>query len=170
MKQFVKSRVLLVQRGNEQHLLSNFLGQAMLRQASSAAASSTAHQLQWHRCVTCVHSRVGAAALHIARRRVGNPCRVAMNEASAAAAEPAAASLPVEEAIEQPRLVSSLPWVRASPAQAAQLDEAEVERRRKISEANSGRVPWNKGRKHSPGEERTNSALSLAAAGWCCLS
>ncbi len=32
------------------------------------------------------------------------------------------------------------------------LDDKEVERRMRISEANAGKTPWNKGRKHTPGE------------------
>lgn len=32
------------------------------------------------------------------------------------------------------------------------LSPDEIERRMKIGQANSNRVPWNKGRKHSPGE------------------
>lgn len=32
------------------------------------------------------------------------------------------------------------------------MDQTEKERRRKIGLANKGRVPWNKGRKHSAGE------------------
>lgn len=30
--------------------------------------------------------------------------------------------------------------------------DKELERRRKIGEANKGRAPWNKGRRHTPGE------------------
>ncbi|GAX78194.1 hypothetical protein CEUSTIGMA_g5636.t1 [Chlamydomonas eustigma] len=41
-----------------------------------------------------------------------------------------------------------VPLPHGSPAE--ELDEKEIERRRKISEANSGRKPWNTGRKHSP--------------------
>jgi hypothetical protein len=32
------------------------------------------------------------------------------------------------------------------------LTPDEIERRKRIGQANSNRVPWNKGRKHSPGE------------------
>jgi hypothetical protein len=33
-----------------------------------------------------------------------------------------------------------------------ELDEAELLRRARISSANAGKVPWNKGRKHSAGK------------------
>ncbi len=41
---------------------------------------------------------------------------------------------------------------RVEERDAARLTEEERARRAKIGEANKGRVPWNKGRKHSPGE------------------
>lgn len=41
----------------------------------------------------------------------------------------------------------------ASKADAlAALSEKERLRRMKIAQANAGKMPWNKGRKHSPGE------------------
>lgn len=43
-----------------------------------------------------------------------------------------------------------------------EADERELIRRKRISDANSGKTPWNKGRKHSPGA-CTFSQLVLAS-------
>lgn len=39
------------------------------------------------------------------------------------------------------------------------LSEAEIQRRKRISEAAKGRAAWNKGKKHSAGEEARTAAL-----------
>ncbi len=39
------------------------------------------------------------------------------------------------------------------------LSEAEIQRRKRISEAAKGRAAWNKGKKHSAGEEACTAAL-----------
>eukprot|EP00955_Chlamydomonas_euryale_P115238 366336-Chlamydomonas_euryale.AAC.29 len=48
-----------------------------------------------------------------------------------------------------------------------QLDDKERERRRKISEANLGRTPWNKGRKHSPGKQARRRGKSRRGESAC---
>lgn len=47
---------------------------------------------------------------------------------------------------------------------ADRLTDAERARRDKIAAANKGREPWNKGRKHSPGDHRMAGACGSA---WC---
>jgi hypothetical protein len=49
-----------------------------------------------------------------------------------------------------------------------QLDEAELLRRKRISNANAGKVPWNKGRKHSAGKwaDEKLGMCAFSACGW----
>uniref|UniRef100_A0A7C9ABL1 Nuclease associated modular domain-containing protein n=1 Tax=Opuntia streptacantha TaxID=393608 RepID=A0A7C9ABL1_OPUST len=60
--------------------------------------------------------------------------------------------------------VSSTVHAESSDADSEEIDEKEKSRRVKISKANKGKMPWNKGRKHSPEtlqriRERTKLAL-----------
>jgi hypothetical protein len=72
---------------------------------------------------------------------------------SAAQHEPGASSVPP----------SSAAGPEHAPAPEV-LDEGEIARRKKISEANTGKVPWNKGRKHSPGGREAPSSSSQSHA------
>ena len=58
--------------------------------------------------------------------------------------EPAAAAAPALEL--------AIPVATTSTAEEPQLDERELLRRQRISAANTGKVPWNKGRQHSQGK------------------
>lgn len=56
------------------------------------------------------------------------------------------------EAQEDGGLEQAGPGPGSAALAAAEMDEKEKLRRNRISQANSGKTPWNKGRKHSPGE------------------
>jgi hypothetical protein len=47
--------------------------------------------------------------------------------------------------------------VESSGEDSMALDDKENLRRKRISNANKGNTPWNKGRKHSPGKQYLNT-------------
>ena len=49
--------------------------------------------------------------------------------------------------------------IQSSSEDSAELDEKEKLRRMRISKANKGNTPWNKGRKHSPGKKGYQSGV-----------
>ena len=49
------------------------------------------------------------------------------------------------------------PAAAATTPPAPELDEKEKLRRQRISQANSGKTPWNKGRQHRPGGVRVGA-------------
>ena len=64
----------------------------------------------------------------------------------------------VEDEAAQDAQRSNAAVVDASQTDAEGVDERERLRRSRISSANKGKVPWNKGRKHSPGAGRSTIA------------
>ncbi len=56
-----------------------------------------------------------------------------------------------EEALQQPQQSGSVGADASNKDAEGNMDQRERLRRQRISSANKGRVPWNKGRKHSPG-------------------